>query len=107
MHTPSQRARLANRRLSETFSFECGGQRYHATISTFADGSLAEIFLTNGKVGSDSDAAARDSAVTASLALQYGTPVDVLRKALLRDPRGIASSPLGMALDLLAREGEP
>jgi len=34
--------------------------------------------------------------------LQFGTPIDVIRGALLRDPRGIASSPLGIALDLIA-----
>jgi hypothetical protein len=100
------RARLPNRRSSESFSFKCNGQDYTATYSTFADGTLAELFLSNGKIGSDSDAAARDSAVVCSIALQHGTPVDVIRKALLRDPRGIAASPLGMALDLLAR-GHP
>jgi hypothetical protein len=108
MTTPlSRRARLANRRDCTSFTFECGGQRYTATYSTFADGTLSEIFLSNAKAGSQSDANARDSAVVCSIALQFGTPVDVIRKALLRDPRGIAASPLGTALDLLAREGEP
>jgi hypothetical protein len=32
----------------------------------------------------------------------FGCSIDVLRKALLRDPRGVASSPLGIALDSLA-----
>jgi hypothetical protein len=41
---------------------------YAATVSRFGDGRLAEIFLTNGKAGSDADAAARDSAVVASIA---------------------------------------
>jgi hypothetical protein len=63
---------------------------------------LAEIFISNAKAGSHSDAAAKDAAVVASIALQYGVPVDVIRHALLRDPRGVASSPLGVALDLLA-----
>ena len=44
----------------------------------------------------------RESAIAASLALQYGCPLDVLRRALLRDPRGRASTPLGAALDLIA-----
>jgi hypothetical protein len=65
---------------------------------------LAEIFLSNSKAGSHSDAAAKDSAVVASLALQHGVPLDVIRRALLRDARGVASSPLGVALDLLAKE---
>jgi hypothetical protein len=99
------RIRLLNRRASETFSFECNGQHYSATISRFFDdGALAEIFLSNGKIGSDADSAARDSAVVCSIALRHGTPVDVIRRALLRDARGIASSPLGTALDLLEHE---
>ena len=35
------RTRLA----SETFAFECNGLRYLATVSRFADGRLAELFL--------------------------------------------------------------
>jgi hypothetical protein len=96
-----QRRRLPNRRPCESFAFICGGQHYTASYSTFSNGELAEIFLSNGKCGSDSDAAARDSAVVASLALQHGVPAEVIRRALLRDPRGVASSPLGVAFDLL------
>jgi len=98
----SAREILSNRRASVSLAFECGGMSYVATVSYFSDGRLAEIFLTSHKVGSDTDAAARDSAVVASIALQHGTPIETLRHALLRDARGVASSPLGMALDLLA-----
>jgi hypothetical protein len=41
-----------------------------------------------------------------SFALQYGVPVEVIRHALLRDSRGRASSPLGVALDMLTAEPE-
>jgi hypothetical protein len=98
----SGRQRLPNRRASESFTFECNGLRYTASISHYADGRLAEIFLSNCKAGSHSDAAAKDSAVVCSLALQHNVPVETIRKALLRDARGNASSPLGMALDLIA-----
>jgi hypothetical protein len=37
-----------------------------------------------------------------TLALQHGVPLDVLRKALLRDARGRPSTPIGCALDLIA-----
>jgi hypothetical protein len=100
----AQRRILPNRRRSETFSFWWLGMRFTATIARFDDGGLAEIFLSNGKVASQADTAARDSAVIASIALQHGAPLDVLRKALLCDPRGVASGPLGTALDLIARE---
>jgi hypothetical protein len=99
------RERLSNRRHSINFGFECNGLRYTATVSFFQDGRLAEIFLGNRKSGSHSDSAAKDSAVVCSIALQYGVPVDVIRKALMRDPRGIASSPLGAALDKIAERG--
>ena len=97
------RERLPDRRSSLSFCFECNGLHYTATISRYADGRLAEIFLCNAKAGSHSDAAAKDSAVVCSIALQHGVPVETIRKALLRDARGAASSPLGTALDLIAR----
>ena len=96
------RNRLPFRRASISFNFECNGLGYCATISRYPSGDLAEIFLNNTKTGSHSDSAAKDSAVVCTLALQHGVPVDVIRKALLRDSRGNASSPLGAALDLLA-----
>jgi hypothetical protein len=43
-----------------------------------------------------------DAAVVASIALQYGVPLEVIRKALMRDARGQASGPLGVALDRVA-----
>jgi hypothetical protein len=99
----TQRERLDNRRASITFNFECGPHSYTATVSYFpGTDRLAEIFLGNGRAGSDIDAAAKDSAVVASIALQHHVPVDVIRRALLRDSRGVASSPLGVALDLLS-----
>jgi ribonucleoside-diphosphate reductase alpha chain len=100
------RQRLPNRRAAETFEVRANGLGYRATISRFADGRLAEIFLANCKHGSDADTAARDSAVVASIALQYGAPLDVIRRALMRDANGRASGPLGVALDLIG-EGAP
>ena len=58
-----------------------------------------EVFLQNHKPGSQSDSNARDAAVAASLALQFGCPLEVLQRALLRDSRGRPSTPLGAALD--------
>lgn len=96
------RERLPNRRLCESLSFVHGGMNYVASIARYSDGRLAEIFITNHKVGSDADAAAKDSAVVASIALQHGVAVEVIRRALLRDGRGNPSSPLGAALDIIA-----
>jgi ribonucleoside-diphosphate reductase alpha chain len=96
-----RRRKLADRRPSTTFDFRCNSLAYSATIARYPNGDLAEIFINNSKVGSDSDSAAKDSAVVCSLALQHGIPLNTIRKALLRDPRGIASSPLGVALDII------
>jgi hypothetical protein len=100
----AQRERLPNRRASETFAFRCADMDYTASISRFADGRLAEIFITNHKVGSGADTAARDSAIVCSIALQFGADVETIRKALCRDGRGNASGPLGVALDIIADE---
>jgi hypothetical protein len=100
------RERLPARRSSETFSFECGPHRFIATVSYFpGTNRLAEIFLGNGRAGSDVDTSAKDSAIVASIALQHNVSLDTIRHALLRDSHGVASSPLGVALDMLA--GEP
>jgi len=90
----SVRRRLANRRASETFSLECGGLRYVATVSRFTDGSLGEIFVSNHRVDSQAGIMASDQAVLASLALQFGCPLDVLREAVMRDSVGRATSPI-------------
>jgi hypothetical protein len=98
----NNRQRPPNRRPCETFVLECNGLRYLATISWFADGRLAEIFISNAKAGSHSDSAAKDAAVVCSIALQHGITIDVIRHALLRDSHGRASSPLGAVLDVIA-----
>src|SRR5947208_7736273 len=98
----SRRVRLPDRRATETFSIECAGLAYLATISRFPEGRLGEIFLTNHKAGSAADTAARDSAIVCSIALQFGADVETIRKALCRDAAGRASGPLGVALDMLA-----
>jgi hypothetical protein len=100
------RERLPDRRLSESFDIEITSgrfsRRYRVTTSHFADGRLGKIFISNNKSGSDSDTAARDSAVVCSIALQYSAPVDVIRKALMRDSQGRPNGPLGTALDAIA-----
>jgi hypothetical protein len=96
------RMRLLDRRYSETFDFEVAGLKYVASFSRFTDGRVAEFFLQNHKPGSQSDAIARDGAIAASLALQFGCPLQTLRHAMLRDAQGHPSTPLGAALDLIA-----
>jgi hypothetical protein len=98
------RQRLPNRRAHTLLTIEAGGFRYVAGVGHYDDGRLAEIFLNAEKGGTAIDDAARDSAVVASIALQHGVDADMLRHALMRNPAGQASGPLGCLLDLLASE---
>jgi hypothetical protein len=96
------RERLPNRRPAETFSLECAGLKYTCTFSRFADGRISELFLSNHKTNSSADTAARDAAITFSIAVQHGADPEIIRRALCRDARGNPSGPLGVALDMLA-----
>ena len=93
---------LPDRRASETFTLECAGLRFTVTASRFSDQGLAEVFIRNHKADSTAGIMASDAAIAASLALQFGCPAEILRKALSRDGQGRASGPLGAALDMLA-----
>jgi hypothetical protein len=95
---------LDNRRLAETFNLTSGGLAYTASIGRFADGRIAEIFLTNHKAGSAADTNAKDAAVVCSIALQFGVPLETIRHALMRDGHGRAGGPLGETLDRIAAE---
>jgi hypothetical protein len=102
------RRRLPNRREHELLDFEQGGSRYIGGIGRFQDGRLAEIFMNvSGRAGGMVEVLARDTAVAASLCLQLGGDVETLRRALMRDSHGRASSPVGELLDLLAGEAAP
>lgn len=96
------RRRLPNKRVALSYDFESQGLKFTATVGHFSDGNLAEVFIRNHKAGSMAGINACDAAVVCSIALQYGVPLDVIRRALMRDPRGNASGPLGVALDVLA-----
>lgn len=100
------RERLPNRRASQQLTFECNGLSYVATASWFDDGRLGEVFVGNHRADSHADACAKDAAILASIALQYGAPLDVLRRALLRDSQGRPITPIGCALDLIAGDAD-
>jgi hypothetical protein len=93
------RDRLPNRRPAISTSFESGGARIDMTEGYYADGRIAEIFLNADRANSLLDFLMSDAAILASIALQYGAPLDEIRHALKRDSRGKAASPIGEALD--------
>jgi hypothetical protein len=100
------RERLPNRRLSLSFNFEIDNLKFVCTFSRFADGRLGEVFLTNHRVNSQAGIWASDQAVMASLALQFGCPLETLSGAVMRDGAGRATSPIGIALDRIAADQE-
>jgi ribonucleoside-diphosphate reductase alpha chain len=100
------RQRLPARRPAQTFDLEVGGLHYVATVGFYpATGKIGEIFLDGLKAGSGADLAAKDAAISASVAIQMGADPQTIRRAVCRDASGKAAGPLGAALDLLASEG--
>jgi ribonucleoside-diphosphate reductase alpha chain len=100
----SARQRLPNRRRSEVVCFDHEGHRFRGSISRFADGRIAEVFLHTEKPDTGVAVVGHDLAVAASLALQHGCPVDTLRRALSRLSNGDAAGPLGALLDIVEEE---
>jgi hypothetical protein len=104
------RASLPNRRQSFTVPFRHGPVKYFGTWSCFGDqlrpdrARPAEVFLQGGKNGSGVQALARDAAVAVSLALQFGTPLKILREAMTRNDDGLPAGPMGRLLDVIAED---
>jgi len=98
----TDRARLPNRRPSINVQVMLDGHGYTVTFNE--DDPPREVFVDGGKDGSRLAAEMHDGAVAASLALQYGCPLDVLAGAMLRGAAGEAQSVLALACDV-ARGG--
>ena len=98
------RQALPTRRAADVVSFIHEERQWTASFGRFADGRVAEVFLDTDKESAVADAA-REAALVASIALQFGCPLETLRHAL--DGRDV--SPLGAALALMvdatARDG--
>ena len=103
-----ERQRLPNKRPSVSLDFALGNLKYTVSYSQFADGRIGELFISNHKLNSAADTAARDAAIVCSIALQFGAEFETIRKALDRDSQGRAAGALGAALDEIAsREKGP
>ena len=100
-HKP-ERDRMANRHRNGTFGIKHNGADITVTAGYYADGRIGEIFITAGHANSALDVLASDAAIMASIALQFGAPLDVLRHAVKRNSQGEPSSPIGAALDRIA-----
>ncbi len=80
--------------------------RYHVTIGQFPDASSGEVFITPlGKSGKGSmlEAIARDAAILMSLAIQYGAPLETMRRAVTRDEQNRPQTFVGAVLDAMEK----
>jgi hypothetical protein len=98
---PAQRDRLPPRRASQNIGFERDNLKYQMTVGHYPDGRVGEVFLNAEHSNSLLDALAHDAAILASLALQFGCPLKTIAHALKRNTAGKASSPIGVAIDLV------
>jgi hypothetical protein len=94
-------------RAHELMTFEHEGVIYVAGLGRFPDGWLAELFLNASKHCTALEVNAGNVAVSASLLLQHGRPIET-RRALTRNVDGPASGPLACMRDLVvAAEASP
>lgn len=95
---------LPNRRPHEVLKFHHWGLSYIVGLGRAHENApVTEVFLNSGKSGEQAQTLARDSAVLLSLALQYGTPVSAMQKAITRNADGSPSGPVGALLDIIAQ----
>jgi hypothetical protein len=98
------RQRLPDRRFCESFEFRHAGHSFTLCAGFYADGRIAEIFLSSHKPGSPIEAIARDAAIVVSIALQFGADLETIRSALTKDHDGGPATVLAAALDKLAEQ---
>jgi hypothetical protein len=99
----TERTHLPNRRLNQTQEINRDGIKITMTIGFKPDGiSVGEIFLNADRANSMLDVLMSDAAIICSLALQHGVPLAHITHAIKRDQFGLASSPIGAALDRIS-----
>lgn len=76
------REKLPDRRVSWVQKAKVGGQTVFLTFGEYDDGRLGEIFIDTSKMGSFARGALDALARMTSVALQCGTPVEEVVKAL-------------------------
>jgi hypothetical protein len=86
------RERLPNRRPHVAFNFTHNDLIYHCTATRYADGRVAEIFLSTSKAGSTAQQHAESAAILCSLALQSGVPSETIARSV--------GGPIAAALEL-------
>ena len=83
-------------RPSETHKFTIAGHKGYITYSMFEDGALSEVFIRMAKQGSTLAGLLDSFAVSISIALQYGVPLETLADKFVRtrfEPAGYTGNP--------------
>ena len=109
-----QREQLPTRRAGYNQKIRIGGMVFHLRTGEFQDGRLGEIFLDCSRAGSSMRAMINALAISVSLGLQHGTPLQVYIKAFKNFgfiPSGPAEgdprfTEVASILDYVARELE-
>lgn len=74
----AERVRLPNTRAGYNQKFRIGGQTCYLRTGEYADGSLGEIFIDVNKTGAMVRALLNAVAMSTSVALQHGVPLETL-----------------------------
>ena len=102
--TPT-RERLPHTRRSITHKFSVAGHEGYITVGMYPDGRPAELFITMAKEGSTIRGLMDSVGILASMALQYGVPVQALANKLSHsrfEPWGHTNNPdIRMAKSLI------
>ncbi len=67
---------------------------------------MREIFISCAKTGTQVEALARDGAILASIALQYGAPLEIIQQALTKDDRDYPATIVGVAVRICGLDAE-
>jgi ribonucleoside-diphosphate reductase alpha chain len=90
------RRRLPKQRPSQTISFQVGDAEGYLTAGEYPGDGLGEIFVKLGKQGSTLSGVMDALAISVSLGLQYGVPLEVYVKKLTNmrfEPSGLTDDP--------------
>jgi len=105
-----RRKKLPNERMTLAHKFMISGLKGYIHVGMYEDGSPGEIFITMSKDGSTLSGVMDTLALSLSLNLQYGVPLEVLCEKLIHkrfEPMGMTGNPeipmVKSIMDYLAR----
>lgn len=90
-----RRRKLPDERHSITHKFSVGGHEGYTTVGLFEDGTPGEVFINMSTAGSFLSGIMDSFAVSLSLNLQYGVPLEVIVRKLTNsrfDPSGMTTN---------------